>query len=249
MTNRYEPGTGVKVAGRIYAGLVAFGFAIICFICAANSGGDDEVTCGGQEMEADDTCVTFGNGDSYEQDYDEVADAEDSPFDRVAGVIGGIIAIAFGLFALFGPDPDSSPSGAVARRPSARKPAEGVTDAELVSLAAAWQKQSGAPLLPMTFKGRDIEVVVSGADVSAWSTARPTGGLAERRLRFRLEWSEIAALEYDRDGTGAVRALVAVGRRDGSREPLADAVQLPAMRIHAMAAAIESYSDGRVRLR
>jgi hypothetical protein len=246
MTDPYENSPGVKIAGRIYAALVAFGFAIICFICAANSGDEgDDVMCGGREMEAEDTCITYRNGSSTERDYDEQAEDNHSPFNQVAGVVGGIAAIAFGLFALIGPDPDSIPGArtSAGTRPSTtgRRPAALMTDAELVPRLAGLESGSNGPVMPMAFKGRDLEVLVDRFGVEAWSTTGPTGGLAGRSRRFRLEWREIKALEWERGETGAVVALIAVCGDDGKRKRLA--------RLRTLGSVIEAYSEGRVILR
>jgi hypothetical protein len=234
MANAYEHHPAVKIAGRIWTALAAFGFAAICFMCAATSGDEgDDVMCGSQEMDADDTCVTSVNGSSTERDYGEQADQNHSPFNQAAGVIGGILAIGFGLFALFGPDPGagSSPAASSVARPHRRDAGD----------------LTGGSVLPRTFLGRDIEVVVSASGISAWDTS-PTGGSAQRIRRFRLAWSEIKALEYDRGPTGAVLALIAVGR-DGARTRLFDAVQFSALGMQAIIAVIETYSDGRARMR
>ncbi|WP_199044372.1 hypothetical protein [Glycomyces salinus] len=100
------PGTKAAV---IVIGLVIIAVSLICFVGNLRSGASDEVTCGGSEMERDDTCVTYVNGNAgSERTYDEQAEQGGV---SIFLVILALAGAAFGVFIIWSAVTETSAPG------------------------------------------------------------------------------------------------------------------------------------------
>jgi hypothetical protein len=255
---RTRTGPALKVA----VGLFFFALSITAFICAAHSGDPDgKVMCGDDEMAPGDTCTTWVNGSSETLSYGEQADQNDSLFDPVFYVIGGLVGIALGIGALV--DAGSTRLDGTSRTAYAGQAADRRPDTDTRLASSAAPKQSYPPLTSPMGRGRSgafpehpqlvvdgtgVEVAIYESGIRVRNGSRILDEFPSRRAEYRWAWDEIEQLELTAgpDGVQTLRCVVDGYRR--IRHPIADTTAFTIDELQAMALVIAYCSGGSVSL-
>lgn len=254
MASEPEPGPAAKVL----VGLFFLALGVIAFICAGNSGDPEgKVMCGDDEMAPGDTCITWVNGSATSRSYDEQADQNDSMFDPVVSVIGGLVSIVIGIAGLTGLGSDRNES--IARNTSDWRSSDSPVTRMLAApprRTAAAQSQverepdrsSGEKGETVVMSGEDVEVEIDGAGITVRTGPRAMNGPGDRVPLRRMDWHEVIALEFDQGLTGMRLSLCAVVRY-GKKIPIADTWAFEMPELSRMAETIKRLSGGMTRLR